>query len=414
MITSFSTALSALAAHSTAIDIVGNNLANLNTTGFKTNIISFHDLVTQSLGAGLGETQVGFGVGTPVTLRQFSQGAIQSTGGPLDAAIQGDGFFVVKGAAGNTLYTRGGNFRVDSGGNLRTSTDELVQGWTAVANVLDTNLPTGDISVLVGSLKSPIPSTKFSVDLNLDASATATSPTGKFSTSMEVFDSLGNSHIITVTFTKTATANQWGYSLTFPATDATPAPAAVTGTLQFDSNGKLATPTAAAAPPVMNITGLNDGATPLSLTWNIYNQTVPRLTQFSQPSATSALAQDGSGAANLIRVGLSDGGKVVAQYSNGDQVVVGQMAMSTVRNPQSLISVGNSNYALSAKSALPAIGLPGTGGRGSILGGTVEASTVDIAREFTNLIIFQRGYQANARLVTTVDEISQETINLKR
>src|SRR3974390_2974625 len=112
MFTSFSTALSALSADSTAIDVVGNNLANINTPGFKASTVSFHDLVTQSLGAGLGETQVGFGVGTPVTLRQFSQGAIQSTGGPLDAAIQGDGFFVVQDNSGQTLYTRGGNFQV--------------------------------------------------------------------------------------------------------------------------------------------------------------------------------------------------------------------------------------------------------------------------------------------------------------
>src|SRR2546430_16525342 len=121
MFTSFSTALSALNADTTAIDVVGNNLANLNPTGFKASIVSFHDLVTQSLGAGLGETQVGFGVGTPVTLRQFSQGAIQSTGGPLDAAIQGDGFFVVHDTAGRTLYTLGGNFQVDTAGKLTTS-----------------------------------------------------------------------------------------------------------------------------------------------------------------------------------------------------------------------------------------------------------------------------------------------------
>ena len=353
-------------------------------------------------------------MGTPVTLRQFSQGAIQSTSGPLDAAIQGDGFFIVKGAAGNTQYTRGGNFSVDSGGNLRTATSELVQGWTAINGVLDTNLPSGDITVPVGSLKAPAPTTKFSVDLNLDASATPTSATGKFSSSIEIFDSLGNSHVISVNFTKTATAGQWSYSLTFPAADVTAPITPVTGTLTFDSAGKLTAPTSVAAAPVLNVTGLKDGAAPLALTWNIFDQGVPRFTQYSQPSATSALGQDGSAAANLLRVGLSDGGKVVAQYSNGDQVVVGQMAMVTMRNPQSLISVGNSNYALSAKSALPAIGLPGTGGRGQILGGTIEASTVDIAREFTNLIIFQRGYQANARLITTVDEISQETINLKR
>jgi flagellar hook protein FlgE len=165
---------------------------------------------------------------------------------------------------------------------------------------------------------------------------------------------------------------------------------------------------------VLNITGFADGASNMALRWNIFDGQTPRLTQFSQSSAASALAQNGSPAANLIRVGLSDGGRVVAQYSNGEQVIVGQVAMATIRNPQSLLAAGNSNYSLSARSALPAIGLPGTGGRGSILGGTTEASTVDIAREFTNLIVYQRGYQANARLVTTVDEVSQETINLKR
>src|SRR3954463_11314535 len=124
MFTSFSTALSALNATATAVDVVGNNLANLNTPGFKTSVCYFRDLVTQSLGAGLGETQVGFGVGTPVTLRQFSQGAIQSSGGPLDASIQGDGFFIIKSAPGPIQYTRGGNFKVDTDGNLTTATDE--------------------------------------------------------------------------------------------------------------------------------------------------------------------------------------------------------------------------------------------------------------------------------------------------
>jgi flagellar hook protein FlgE len=116
----------------------------------------------------------------------------------------------------------------------------------------------------------------------------------------------------------------------------------------------------------------------------------------------------------LVRVGIGDGGRVLAQYSNGQQVAVGQLAMAAIRNPESMLAVGNNNFQLSARSALPAIGLPGTGGRGSIMGGSVEFSTVDIAREFTNLIVLQRGYQANARVVTAVDEISQETINLKR
>lgn len=166
--------------------------------------------------------------------------------------------------------------------------------------------------------------------------------------------------------------------------------------------------------PSINITGFVNGAANMTLTWQLYDKSTPRLTQYTQPSAISANAQDGSPAAQLIRVGLADGGRVLAQYSNGQQQVVGQLAMASIRNPESLIAVGNNNYQLSARSALPAIGLPGTGGRGTILGGTVEFSNVDIAREFTQLIVLQRGYQANAKVVAVVDDLSQETINLKR
>jgi len=202
--------------------------------------------------------------------------------------------------------------------------------------------------------------------------------------------------------------------LAFPNSDLTAPGTPATGTLTFDANGHLISPAVTDPPPVLTATGLTDGASDMNINWNLFNGSTPRITQFSQTSATSALAQDGSPAANLVSVGLSDGGKILAQYSNGQQVVVGQMAMATIRNPESLIAAGNSNYQLSARTALPAIGVPGTGGRGTVLGGSVEASTVDIAREFTNLIVFQRGYQANARVVTTVDQLSQDTINLKQ
>jgi flagellar hook protein FlgE len=412
MLTSFSTALSALGAHSTAIDVVGNNLANLNTPGFKTSVVSFHDLVTQSLGAGLGETQVGFGVGRPITLRQFSQGAIQTSSGPLDAAIQGDGFFVVRDPSGASLYSRGGHLQVDLSGHLTTSTGEKLQGWTNLnaTGVVDTNAPLSDIVVPVGTLKPPITTKNISMDLNLNAAAAAGAV---FSNSIEVFDSLGNSHIVKVQFTKSATANQWDYEITVP-NEGVGTPVSVQGQVTFDATGRLATPAAGDAPPVISLTGLTDGAADMDVNWDLWVNGTARLTQYSQASAVSAVAQDGAPAANLIRVGLADGGKILAQYSNGQQTVVGQVAMALVRNPESLIAVGNNNYALSARSALPAVGLPNTGGRGSVLGGAVEASTVDIAKEFTNLIVLQRGYQANARVVTAVDELSQETINLKR
>ncbi|HOL69967.1 MAG TPA: flagellar hook protein FlgE [Bryobacteraceae bacterium] len=419
MFASFSTALSALNAHVTAVDVVGNNLANLNTPGYKTSTVSFRDLVTQSLGAGLGETQVGFGTGRPFTTRQFTQGAIQSSTGLLDAAIQGDGFFILRDERGGTLYTRAGNFKVDGQGYLTTLTGERVQGWMEGPD--GTVNPTGaitDIVVPVGTLQTPIATTNFSLDLNLNAAATVGTLDATFSTPMEVVDSLGATHVLTITFTKTA-AGEWQYEVTIPSADLAsppdpPVPLA-TGTITFDSDGKLLTPDPSSPTVDINITGLADGASDMSLKWSLYHPNgAPRLTQFAQPSAVSANSQDGSTSASLIRVGLADGGKIVAQYSNGLQRIVGQVALASIRNSDTLIAAGNNNFQASAKTAMPAIGVPGTGGRGIILGGSLEASTVDIAREFTNLIVYQRGYQANSRVLTTADEMSQETINLKR
>ncbi len=414
MFTSFSTALSALSAHSTAVDVVGNNLANLNTPGFKASVVSFYDLVTQSLGAGLGETQVGFGVARPITLRQFSQGAIQSSAGPLDAAIEGDGFLVLRSKANATIYGRGGNLQVDRNGSLLTATGERVQGWASQTGVINTNFPVGDITVPVGSLRPATSTSQITFDMNLNARATVGPPADTFSSSMETYDSLGVSHIVTIQLTKTANPGEWSYAYSVPDADVSTPVAPVTGTVTFGPNGVLTNPPATGPFPTLSITGLNSGAAPMDVTWNMFNGNTPRLTQFAQPSAMSALGQNGSPAAVLVRVGLGNGGVMLAQYSNGEHVVVGQLAMASIRNPESLISVGNNSYQLSARSATPAVGTPGTGGRGTIIGGAVENSTVDIAKEFTNLIVLQRGYQANTRVITTVDEMSQETINLKR
>jgi flagellar hook protein FlgE len=414
MLTSFSTALSALAAHSTAIDVVGNNLANLNTPGFKTSVVSFHDLVTQSLGAGLGDTQVGFGVGTPITLREFSQGAIQTTGGTLDAAIQGDGFLVVQGPNGSVEYSRGGNLQVDKDGNLTTSTGEQLQGWTQANGKLDTNATPGNITIPVGTVQPPRSTDTISFDVNLNAAAQSGTSDTKFATSVSVYDSLGNSHIVTATFTKDpATPLTWSYSLSIPDADVKTAPApAYTGTLTFGPDGKLASPLSTDAPPAPWTVDLADNASSLNVNLSLFNGTTPRISQYAQPSSVSAVDQNGSAAAQLVRVAVADGGNILAQFSNGQQIVVGQLAMATIRNPDSLIAVGDNNYQLSARSALPAVGLPGTGGRGSIKGGAVEASTVDIAQQFTNLIVYQRGYEANSKVISAVDELSQNTINL--
>lgn len=419
MFTSFSTALSALSAESTAIDVVGNNLANLNTPGFKTSVVCFRDLVTESLGAGLGTTQVGFGTGQPLTVRQFSQGAIQTTAGMLDAAIQGDGFFVVQDKSGETLYTRAGNFQTDTSGNLLTDTGFKVQGWTAdpTTGLVDTNGTMGNIVVPVGSLKPPLATTEITADLNLN-SAAAADATSSFTTPLTVYDSLGTPHVLTLGFQKTA-PNTWSYQVTMPGeeigggTAGTPYPiSGASGSLTFDSNGKLTSP-AFGTPIAFSIPGLSDGASDMNVSWDCFTKAgAGRITQFGQPSSPSASSQNGAGAAQLDHVGLADGGQILAAYTDGTQVMVGQVAMASIRNPQSLIAAGNNAFQLSALTANPSIGVPGTGGRGTIQGGATEASTVDIATEFTSLIVYQRAYEANAHVVTTADTLSQDTINL--
>jgi flagellar hook protein FlgE len=420
--TSFSTALSALDAASTAIDVVGNNLANLNTTGYKDSSTSFHDLVTQSVGAGLGETQVGFGVAPPFTVRQFTQGAVQASSGKLDAAVQGDGFFVVKDAStGAQLYTRDGTFQVDANGNMLTSTGQKVQGWTQSNGQIDTNNAIADIQIPVGQIRQPVATTKISMSMNLNASAQSGAANGSFSTPIQIIDSLGNPQILTVNFTKDATNPlQWNYQITVPGnattagTPGTPTDLLSTpGVLTFGADGQLVSPDATSGTVALSIAGLSDSASDMNITWNIYDSGRPTITQYSQPSAVSANSQDGQTSAQLLSVAMADGGRVMAQYSDGTQVAVAQMALAAIRNPGSLISVGSNDYQASARTALPAIGLANTGGRGQILGGTLEASTVDIAKEFTNLIVLQRAYEANSKVVTTVDQLSQTTINLK-
>ena len=416
MFTSFSTALSALDATSTALDVVGNNLANMNSTGFKTSDVSFSDLVTQSLGAGLGTTQVGFGTATPLTVRDFSQGAIQTTNGVLDGAISGEGFFVVQDPAGNTEYTRAGNFQTDKNGDLQTATGDMVQGWTTLdptTGQIDTNGPVSNIVVPVGSLKAPVATANVTDDLNLDSAANADA-TSTFTAPLTIYDSLGTSHVLTLSFVKTG-ANAWTYTASLPAADLSdPTTAQVaTGTLAFNPDGSMDF-TNTPNPVTFTMPALADGARPGdTITWNLANADGSgRITQFGESSASSASSQDGAAAAQLVNVGMGDGGTILAQYSDGTQMTVGQVALASIRNPDTLIANGSNNFGLSELTATPNIGTPGTGGRGSIQGGSLEASNVDIATEFTNMIVYQRAYEANGKVVTTANQMSQDTINL--
>lgn len=418
MFTTFSTALSALNATSTAIDVVGNNLANMNTTGFKGSDLSFRDLISQASGDGTAETQIGLGTAQPLTVQQFTQGAIQTNSGPLDAAIQGEGFFITQSPQGNTYYTRDGTFQVDSSGNLLTSTGAQVQGWnsTTSTGTIDTSGAISGIRIPSGALSPPVAATNMSVDLNLNSAATADA-TSDFSTPVTVYDSLGKSHILTVSFEKTDT-NTWSYQVSLPGADVTAGTAGTpfdipnaSGTMTFDTNGQLTSPAAGSTIPVA-IPGLSDGASDLNISWDPYNNGAGRITQFGQASAASASSQDGAAAAELVSVSISDGGAITAQYSDGVQSTVGQVALAAISNPNTLVDVGNNDYQLSAATADPSVGTPGTGGRGTVVGGALEASNVDLATQFTNLITFQRSYEANAHVVTTADQLSQDTINL--
>jgi len=416
MFPAFDTALSAMTADSTAIDIVGNNLANLNTTGFKASEVNFHDLVSQSLGAGGINGQVGMGVGQVQAVQNFTQGSINTTNGPMDAAIEGDGFFVVKDANNNTLYTRAGNFQLDAKGNLLTATGQYVQGWTAVNGVVNPNGPVSNLVFPVGGLIAPTPTSTMSMTINLNSQAGTTGPTSTFSAPMQVYDSQGNAHTLTITFTKTG-ANAWSYTATLPAADLKSGTSTTVGTgnLTFDGTGTLTTPAATDPPQSIKITDLADGAdtSGLTINWSLFDATGnPLITQYAQTSGMSNPVQDGNSAGQVTKIGIQNGGVIVANYSNGRQLTIGQIALASITNPSSLIQVGDNNLQTSAATAQVAVGPANSGSRGQIEGGALEASTADMAGQFTNLLTYERSYQAASRIITTSDQLLQETVNL--
>lgn len=414
---SFSIALSGLTADSDALDVVGNNLANLNTTGYKNSNVSFYDLLQQSIAGGA--TQIGGGVSAPQTERVFSQGSIQSTGGNYDAAINGNGFFVVQNANGQTLYSRAGNFQLDANGNIETATGQFVQGWVAQGGVVNTSGPVGNITIPSNALQTPSATQSMSLSLNLNAAGVVGQTSGSFSTPMQVVDSLGVTHDLTVNFTETG-PGAWSYEVDIPGADVTSGTAGTpsqvtTGVLTFDANGVLTSPAAPAQIP-LPITGLADGASDLNINWNLATENgagTPLITQYAAASAVSASSQDGVPASQVTQVSIANGGAITAQFSNGNQVVIGQLALASVSNPDSLIAVGQNNFEVGANTATPVVGVPGTGTLGQVEGGSLETSTVDIATQFTSLIVYQNSYQANAKVISTLDQITQNLLSMQ-
>jgi flagellar hook protein FlgE len=412
MSSAFSIALSSLQAQSEGINVAGNNLANINTTGFKGSNLDFRDLVAGTSG---------MGVAKPVAERVFSQGAITTSASPWAAAIQGSGFFMLQSPSGESLYTRDGDFTVSATGVLQTLSGEKVQGWTATQGTLNTNGIPGDIIVPTGQTSPPQATTNLTFTANLNAAGSASAGTNTLSVPASVVDSLGTTHTLTISFTKSTTAaNSWAYDVTIPGQDLATGTTGVQtsiltspGTLTFNANGTL---TAASSAPIpLSVTGLANGASNLSIGWNPLNSNgTGAITQYAQLSSYDALKQNGLEAGTLNDVSIGAGGQILASFSNGQQKAVGQLALATFQNPGSLQSVGGNNYMTSGSTAAASIGVPQTGGRGDIVNGSLEGSNVDIGTQFTSLITYQRGYQASSKVITTEDNVLQDLLGLIR
>jgi flagellar hook protein FlgE len=252
-----------------------------------------------------------------------------------------------------------------------------------------------------------------SISANLDANTAAN---GTFSSPIQVYDSLGGAHTLTVTYTETS-ANNWSYAVTIPSADVTggtgTATQVTTGNLTFDSSGHLLTPAATAGQVPLSVTGLADGAATLNVNWNLYSPSgVASLTQYNQISANVGTTQDGASPGELTNMSIGNNGQVVASFSNGTTQDVAQIALASVLNPGSMQQLDGNSFAPTSLTAAPVIGAPSTGARGSITGGALETSTVDIATEFTNLLQYERGYQANSKVISTEDQVVQQTIGL--
>ena len=409
---SFSTALSGLNAESEALSVISNNLANLNTVAFKSQRPDFQDLFYQQIGSsGDGDpVQVGVGATVGSISSNFTQGSIESTGVPTDVAIQGNGLFV-ENNNGLVEYTRAGDFSVGANGQLMTSDGGQVMGYEAVNGVLSPSQTLGPLAIATGQISPPNPTANIQIAMNLN-SAAAIGDT--FSAPVTAIDAQGNSHVLTFNFAKTA-ANTWSYQITIPAADVGAAGAPVSikaGSLTFNGSGVLTAP--AADVTGITIAGLADGASNLTFSWNLYDSNNnPLVTQVATASSASSTQQDGYSSGTLTSFNIQADGTIQGIFSNGQTLALGQIALASFPNVQGLVRNGSNNYLASLASGAANVGAPGTGGRGDISGGSLEQSNVDIATEFASLILAERGYQANAKTVTTFDAVTQTAINMQ-
>ncbi len=412
--------VSGLKTNSHAMSVIGNNLAHTNTVAFKGARTIFSDLLSSSVAGSGGQSQIGRGVNLSKVDNLFTQGTFESTESGLDVAIEGESFFMLR-EPGNetTYYSRAGAFRFDESGYLVNPEGFRVLGQQY--NVATGELTPGDpsdIRVTNTGLIEANATTQITMNTNLDASDVEPADpdffyedplTYNYSSSTQVFDSLGNTHLVTVYFRKDAAPNTWNWYYTTQDANGvdignTADGAGAQGQITFDNQGNKTAPIGPLALPQIN---WDNGSDPSDIALDF------NTTQFNSASVVISQDQDGFGAGDLTSIDINEDGIVVASYSNGEQINIAQLTLAKFQNPGGLELAGSNMYLANASTGAPRIGLPGPE-LGKIFTNSLEQSNVDMGTEFVRLITTQRGFQANSKIITTVDELLNELINLKR
>ena len=436
---SLNTGAAGLRAHADAIDVVGDNIANVNTVGFKRSRAIFQDMLGRSIAGASAVPSAGGGSRVSKVQQMWSQGALMTTDSPTDLALSGDGFFIMKGtsngAKGN-FYSRAGQFTLNSDGFLTNPSGLVLQGYGVdSAGVVQTTL--GDLLINPGTVAAT-PTTTVDLAANLDAAPGSTpltwdptnpGGTSNFSTQVTVYDSLGAAHGTTVYFVKGPAAvlpapQIWDWHAMVDGAELVGGTAGlpteiVGGRLEFDANGALDTEAGPLVPVAAHTFTAATG--PIAITFNFGTSIttdggtgLDGTTQFAAPSTTTGLSQDGFAAGSVAAISVAADGVVKGVFTNGQRRSLGQVAVADFGSVDGLARAGDGLWAETRESSQPLIGPPETGGRAAIVSGALEQSNVDLGQEFVSLIAFQRGFQANSKIITTADEMYQELVNLKR
>ncbi len=423
----FYTGLSGLQTHANAIEVIGNNLANVNTVGFKSSRANFADFFNVASGhiGGSGSTnQVGLGAGTMSIQQLFHQGALQPTEVETDLAIQGNGFFNLKTADGLSVYTRAGNFSFDNLGYLVDPSGNRLQGYNtkdAEGNIIPTGT-LGDIQVATGLTAPPETTSFFRMNMNLDAGEDLTT---EWRPDVPIHDALGAEHSMAIVFNPVdsdsdGTLDSWTWQARLSWDDVAASRGAGdpdyylvgSGTMDFDGTGKLNSP---AANVSLTLPAWANGASGQTVEWQLYDDNNDAVvTGYAAKTANNALNVNGYGVGRLHSLSINDDGLISGVFTNGQTLQLSQISMATFNNPDGLFRRGDNTYLASVGSGAPAVGTAQSGGRGAIIARALELSNVDITEQFTNMIVAERGYQSNSRVITTADEVLQETLAIKR